>query len=352
MRFRPAASVVALGLAAFAAPSLAALSFSPFVTSGDLSSVLGNNATIGFAYAGDKFVGSVYFGANNDQLYSTNLLGGGVAKFGAPLANGFGGEIYVTASLGIGGYGPRDVFAGSQNGGTVIRLAHDGSSQGVFASGLAGGVRSLAFDPFGNYGNQLIAATNQGKIYTISNTGVATLLASVGEDTEGLSFTQQAFGPYAAGTLFVASEGSGTLRAITPTGTVSTVITGVPEAEMVSFVPLNLGMSGNPVEGFYASNYPVNIIKADASQFLPYLGDAIVTSEFGVAGPVWDIHYDAGTQTFVKTQIGAFPNQPEDGIFVTAEIIRNPVPEPETYALMLAGLGVLGWVQRRRTRKA
>ena len=56
-------------------------------------------------------------------------------------------------------------------------------------------------------------------------------------------------------------------------------------------------------------------------------------------------------QTFVKTQIGAFPNQPEDGIFVTAEIIRNPVPEPETCALMLAGLGVLGWVQRRRARK-
>jgi len=214
MQLRLAASVAAIGLAAFAAPSHAALSFSPFVTTGDLDTVLQNNSTIGFAYAGDKFVGSVYYGANNDQLYSTNLTGGGVAKFGAPLGNNFGGEIYVTASLGIGGYGPRDVFAGSQNGGTIMRIAHDGSSQGVFATGLVGGVRSLAFDPFGLYGNQLIAATNQGNIYTISNTGVPTLLASVGEDTEGLSFTQQAFGPYAAGTLFVASEGSGTLRAI------------------------------------------------------------------------------------------------------------------------------------------
>jgi hypothetical protein len=25
-----------------------------------------------------------------------------------------------------------------------------------------------------------------------------------------------------------------------------------------------------------------------------------------------------------------------------------PVPEPETYALLLAGLGVLGWVGRQR----
>ena len=349
MRFRLVASVAALGLAALASPSQAALSFGTFVTSADLAATLSNNSTIGFAYAGDKFVGSVYFGANNDQLYSTNLSGGSVAKFGAPIGLGFGGEIYVTASLGIGGYGPRDVFAGSQNLGTIVRIAHDGSSQGVFASGLVGGVRSLAFDPFGLYGNQLIAATSAGNVYTVSNTGVATLLASTGEDTEGLSFTQQAFGSYAAGTLFVASEGSGTLRAITPAGVVTTAVTNLPGAEMVSFVPLNLGASGNPVEGFYAASFPNNIITADASQFLPYLGDAIVTSETG--HQVWDIHFNGST--FVVTTIGTFPAQPEDGIFVTAEIIRqNPVPEPETYALMLAGLGALGWVQRRRARKA
>lgn len=29
-------------------------------------------------------------------------------------------------------------------------------------------------------------------------------------------------------------------------------------------------------------------------------------------------------------------------------VIPNPVPEPETYALMLAGLGVLAWVSKRR----
>jgi hypothetical protein len=28
----------------------------------------------------------------------------------------------------------------------------------------------------------------------------------------------------------------------------------------------------------------------------------------------------------------------------------TPVPEPETYALMLAGLGLVGWAARRRTR--
>lgn len=29
-------------------------------------------------------------------------------------------------------------------------------------------------------------------------------------------------------------------------------------------------------------------------------------------------------------------------------VLQNPVPEPETYALMLAGLGLLGWIGRRR----
>ena len=30
----------------------------------------------------------------------------------------------------------------------------------------------------------------------------------------------------------------------------------------------------------------------------------------------------------------------------------GPIPEPETYALMIAGLGVVGWMTRRRQRVA
>jgi hypothetical protein len=86
--------------------------------------------------------------------------------------------------------------------------------------------------------------------------------------------------------------------------------------------------------------------KADASQFLPYLGDAIVTSETG--HQVWQVHYDAGTGTFDVNQIGTFPAQPEDGIFVTTDLIRSGVPEPTGMALMLAGLGLVGGALRRR----
>ena len=176
------------------ATSAQAITFSSFVTSSDLSTALGNNATIGFTYAGDKFVGSVYYGANNNQLYSTDLTGGSIAKFGSPVA-GFSGEVYVSSSLGIGGYGPRDIYAGSQNEGSVYHFTNDGSSQNLFTSGLSGGVRSIAFDPYGLYGNNMIVATSSGNIYQVSNTGVSTLLASVGEDAEGISFAPQALVP-------------------------------------------------------------------------------------------------------------------------------------------------------------
>jgi hypothetical protein len=282
----------------------------------------------------------VYFGANNNQLYSTDLSGGNVQKFGAPIP-GFSGEIYVSSSLGLGGYGPRDVYAGSEAAGSVYRIANDGSSQSLFASGLVGSVRSIAFDPYGNYGNSMIVATSAGNVYKVSSAGAPTLLANVGEDAEGLSFAPQSFGGRPAGTLFIASEGSGVLRSILPDGTASVAVRGLPSAEMVSFVPSNLGTSGNPVEGFYAAAFPNNIQKSPASDFLPYIGQAIVTGETG--HQVWAI--DSALNV---TQIATFPAQPEDGIFVTADIIHPRVPDSgSTLSLMSVGLGAVAFLARR-----
>lgn len=313
-----------------------AITYTNFVTQADLAAALSNNATIGFTYAGNKFVGSVYFGTNNNQLYSTNLTGGSVAPFGAPIP-GYSGEIYVNSSLGIGGFGDRDIFAGSEASNTIYRVSNDGTTQGPFVtSGITGGVRSIGFDPYGLYGYQMVLATNAGNVYTVDSSGTPTLLVNTGEDTEGIGFAPQQFGPYPKGTLFTASENSGSIRAIAPNGAVS-LVTSISGAEMLAFVPLNLGASGDPVEGFYAAAYPVNIAKADASEFVAYKGDLVVTDEYGHG--VYHVHWNGAS--FDKTLLGSFPAQPEDGVFVSLDII---IPEPPTYLLFALAIGmVFGW---------
>ncbi len=347
------AAVLTGVIALVANTAFAAVTFDPFVPST-------GGAPIGFSYAGNKFVGSNYF---NNQLYQTNLTGGNVQAFGTPLpiASGGIGEIYVTSSLGLGGFGSsasRDVFAGSQFAGNIYRFSNDGSTQTLFASGLSGGVRGIAFDPYGAYGNNMVVTTSQGNVYRINSAGTPTLLTNVGGDAEGLDFTPQQFGNISAGTLVVVSEGTGRLNAISAAGVKTDLGLQIGTPEMLSFVPLNLGASNNPLEGFYSANYSVNVIKAAASQFASYRGDAVLTDETN--HNLYHIFWNGSA--FVTEVIGTFPNQPEDGLFVTAEVL-NPgcsvsntcglpaVPEPETYAMLMAGLGVLGFAAKRRKQQ-
>ncbi len=339
------AKIMLPGLMLAAATSLnaAPISFTPFITGSQLISAVGGQTPIGLAYAGDRFVGSANY-PGGSQLYQSNLSGSSVTTFGAPLA-GFSGEIFVASSFVSGAFGSNQIYAGAESLGTIMRLAHNGSSQSVFASGLVGGVRSIAFDPSGLYGNNMIAATNAGNIYEINSLGIPTLLANVGADAEGLSFAPAAFGSYAKGTLFVCSEGSGAVRAVNPNGTFSTAFT-VSGAETISFVPLNIGVSGNPVEGFYGVNYPFDIQKASANQFVPYAGDAIVTDEFGHG--IYNVSASGGG--FAVNNIGSFPSQPEDSIFVTADVVQSHgVPDGGSTLLLLAGaVSLLAGLARRR----
>ena len=54
----------------------------------------------------------------------------------------------------------------------------------------------------------------------------------------------------------------------------------------------------------------------------------------------------SGTTLALESTIGNFAGGPES--FLIYNLAVNPIPEPETYALMLAGLGAVGFIARRR----
>ena len=322
-------SVVSVGARA------ASIDFTTFVPSSSIGAVEGGDtSTIAFNYAGNKFVGSVYF---DNQLFSTSLTGGSVATFGAPLPESSSsvGEVVVAASLGQAGFASGDIYAGSGADGKIYHFSNSGSSQSLFATlpGVAGSVRQIFFDPGSSFGGNMLVTTSSGNIYKINSSGTVSLVTSVGEDTEGMDIATSAWGSF-AGDLLVGSEGSGTIRLISPTGVITPVPLSFSGAETVSFVPLNLNGS-DPLQGFYVANYPTNMQFANASNFTGLLGDAIVTDEFG-GSTMWDVHYN-GT-TFTRTPFtftGNSISQFEDGIFVTAQ--REVIGSPEPSSLLLVG---------------
>lgn len=331
------------------------LSFSTFVSASSISSVDPGSGTIAFNYAGNKFVGTEYF---NNQLYQTNTNGGGVSLFGSllPDASGIVGEVVVGASLGQGGFSAGDIYAGSGANGNIYHYANSGGAPSLFATVPAGGgqVRQIFFDPGSSFGGKMIVTTTTGNIYTVNSSGTPTLLASVHEDTEGMDIAPASWGKY-AGYLIVGSEGSGSVRLISPTGTVFTVPLTFPGAETISVIPDTLDPS-NPLEGFYVANYTTNIQFAAAGQFVTQnlLGDVIVTDEGG-GSTAWDLHYNAMTDTFSMTQFaftGNLISQFEDGIFVTGQRITDTGATPEPSSLTLLGSSLIGLGAYLRKRMA
>ena len=342
-------SVAAL-LAAATTSAHATVNFSTFVNGSDIAAAEGGNqSTIAFNYTGTGFVGSVYFGPNNNQLYSTNLSGGNVQQYGQPIP-GFSGEVVVGVGLGQAGFAKGAVYAGNGSGNQIYFVPSGGAPTLFGTTGVSENIRQIFFDPGSTFGGKMLVTTNAGNIWSFDSSGNPTLIANIGADTEGMDIASSAFGPY-AGDLLVASEGTGEIHAVTPGGSVLLVASGLSEAETVSTVPLNLGVSGNPLEGFYVANYPVDIQKAAADQFDGLQGDVIVTGEFGSNSPLTDLHWDGSA--IVETLVGNMPNQSEDGIFVTAQRIQEVgTPEPSTWAMMLLGFAGVGFVSYRARKRS
>ena len=57
-----------------------------------------------------------------------------------------------------------------------------------------------------------------------------------------------------------------------------------------------------------------------------------------------------GAQESAAMELGFTPEQTLALQTIVAQTIAAPVPEPETWAMMLGGVGVLGWLRRRRSK--
>ncbi len=303
-----------------------------------------SNGTIGFAFAGDMFVGTIYNSGLN-TLYSTDLNGGNQQVFapGVSIPGGFEQEHFIASSAGLGGFPSNDLYVGVDGG--IVHINHGGTTSDMFVTGLDGYARNILFDDVGTFGHDMLVSTSSGKLYRVNSAGVATYVTDLGEDVEGMDIAPLSYAVH-PGELFVGAENSGNISAVKPDGTM-TLLANVPWTEMLSFIP-TFGML--PGEGFYSANFRPNILYASSGQFAGYIGDILVTSEYG-NHEMTVLHWNGSS--FDSTVIGNFPNTPEDGFFLNDSMLGptgGNIPEPGT--IFLAAAGLAACVALRRRRKA
>jgi hypothetical protein len=200
----------------------------------------------------------------------------------------------------------------------------------------------IAFDPSGN-----LWGVTFGALYRINpTTAASTLVGNFG----GASINALTFG--ADGTLYAA--GLGTFYTISTTTGAATAV-GAMSANSsgdLSFRSgtLYLSATGGSLGG-PDSLYSINTATGAGT----LIGSFGVTGMFGLATPDNNVVYGtAGTSIYsINTGTGAASFLVSWGgglgeAFGAAFVSEAVVPEPSTYALMLAGLGMLGWMARRR----
>ena len=128
-----------------------------------------------------------------------------------------------------------------------------------------------------------------------------------------------------------------------PTSTVPSILNFITPVDHISF------LWGSPETfNLLVVNYLVGVVAGSASFTATSLNFAVTNGDQSFAQYVQFLAA-AGT-VITSLEFRSPENAFEVANFTLTPLTITPVPEPETYALMLTGLGAIGFVARRRKR--
>lgn len=196
---------------------------------------------------------------------------------------------------------------------------------GSLGFSLGSDVIGLDFNPVadlaGGASLRIVSSTGQNIAYNV-NTGLGTLATPVQSSFAAVAYSNNDIDAGTATSLYYIDIASDTLRVATANFNAPTI------------VPVgSLGFNANGVAGFD--------IGASGMAFA-----ALTDADTGKSG-LYSISLATGAASFVGA-FGIGGNTAISPPLLGLTMITAPVPEPSTYALMLAGLMGVGWIARRR----
>jgi len=163
--------------------------------------------------------------------------------------------------------------------GQLFEITNGGSTVTLFATfANAGKDMGLTYDQVGNFSHDLIVTGSSGRVWTVNQTAVVTLIANLNTHIEGPAVAPWSFGAF-GGDVLVGSTPKNAVFAVSPTGVVSKVAKW-KQAESVAF-PSNCdcGFGSTPAI-FFVANVSSGAIEAyPASYFSSLSGLGFVDGE-------------------------------------------------------------------------
>ena len=265
----------------------------------------------------NKVVMSVFYSGGTPHNFELVASDGSRTQFST--ISGFTDEVKIaTVRDTLGGFTVGELFTGTGVPGVIARIASDGSSVinpwvALNDPGLLRG--SLHVDRTGVWNGDLIAVTTTGGVWRINSAGIASQARpSLGTHLEGLTTVPNnvpMYGPW-AGKILAGAEQQGRIYAIDTLGNVVFYQLGI-NPEDFDIIPAN--------ENFFGVNFGAGaLMGAPPPEFADKVGDILIAQE---SGPLWDVHWDAGTNGFHVTQVAQVA-QWEHVTFSTAGIVEIP----------------------------